>query len=174
MDDFDELLHRLHSKVGFIGNFDVVRSDEHARLQLYRFAGSHMDLSGYIDTVLADPDPGMGSAVLIEVIDSVAAQAGHTEFVAWSDAVLRRVQDREFVVRRVAEWRLFNRLEKGRVSHEEALAATDWFQRKVVAESNNIDVLTLLADRGRTKKVRSSAANRLHRQPGRPATPLGT
>jgi hypothetical protein len=173
VNDFDELLRRLHSWVGLTGNFDAVRSDEHLRLQLYRAAASRMDLLRYIDIVLADPDPGMGSAVLVEVIDSIAAHAAHSEFIEWSNTVLARVHDRSFVVRRIAEWQLFNSLIGGHFSQEELSGATDWLQRKVVAESNNIDALTLLADRGRTKRVRSSAANRLDRHPGRPATPLG-
>jgi hypothetical protein len=132
-----------------------------------------MDLSGYIDTVLADPDHVMGSAVLVEVIGSVAAQAGRTEFVEWSASILARVHDRSFVVRRIAEWRLFNALADRLVLQQELLDATDWLQRKVAAESNNIGALTLLADRGRTKRVRSVSADRLHRKPGRRATPLG-
>jgi hypothetical protein len=52
--------------------------------------------------------------------------------------------------------------------HEELLAATTWLQLRVAA-GTNAEAAVLLAEAGRTKRVRCTARSTLGRRPERPA-----
>jgi hypothetical protein len=70
--------------------------------------------------------------------------------------------EREFLARRLREWTLLRSITVGEPwSSEEVTTGSDWFQRKAVETLPSPAVLTLLAEAGRTRRVRTDASRRL-------------
>lgn len=62
-----------------------------------------------------------------------------------------------FLERRLREWTLFRAITLGLPWQQDALVeSSDWLQRKVAA-ALNADALALLAEHGRTRRIRNAA-----------------
>jgi hypothetical protein len=136
------------------GHVDVTwLADEHVRYSRYldALAAGH-DL---VDAVLADPDRAMAEATIVKEMDRRAALSPLA-----LDNLADDFPDHPFLSRRLAEWRLFFALDRSTVG---LLEASDWLQRMAVAKTGSTAALELLAEHGRTRRIRADALRRLAR-----------
>ncbi|WP_330242963.1 MULTISPECIES: hypothetical protein [unclassified Streptomyces] len=85
-------------------------------------------------------------------------------FTAWAQNLTEVIADRDFLTRRLREWTLLRSIAQGKPwVAQELISASDWFQR--VAATTQIvpspEALMLLAERGRTRRVRDAASRQL-------------
>lgn len=140
----------------------ALAADEHLRYEWYRDARPK-DECAFLALVLCDPDESMATAAVVARIDAVARSA--CDFAEWARQVAPALAQADFVRSRLAEWRLLRDAFDGRpVDADAVLAASDWAQRKLAAVVDG-ELLMLLAERGRTRRVR--ALTRIPR-PARP------
>lgn len=86
-------------------------------------------------------------------------------FTAWAHAMAEITAEREFLTRRLREWTLLRSITmSGPWGSEEVTTGSDWFQRKAVETVPSPAVLTLLAEAGRTRRVRAEASRRPHQR----------
>ncbi|MFC7617495.1 hypothetical protein ACFQV2_32810 [Actinokineospora soli] len=141
----------------------ALAADEHLRFEWYRDAVPRDEIA-FLRLVLADPDREMAISAVLARIDERARSS--IDFHSWADRVEPVCAPVEFLSRRLAEWRLLIDAFAGRPVEDAAvLAASDWAQRKLAAVVDG-DLLVLLAEHGRTRRVRA-----LTRVP-RPARPV--
>ncbi|MEV7522295.1 hypothetical protein [Streptomyces sp. NPDC091371] len=128
-------------------------------------AVTEADEAGLVEEVLRDEDPAMAdSAVALHMERRAADLLTDPRFDRWARTMTPLIADRGFLTRRLHEWTLLRAVALGEPWVADALlGATDWFQRmasttQIVTSS---DALTLLAERGRTRRVRNAAGRRL-------------
>ncbi|WP_433579558.1 hypothetical protein [Nocardia brasiliensis] len=116
--------------------------------------------------VLEDPDTVMAEAAIVHHIDRRAAQLLTDDtFPDWAAHVAEVIDGRAFMARRLREWTLLRAISTGQAwTEEEILDASDWFQRKAAEITACLPVRTLLADRGRTRRVRAAAGRRIQKR----------
>jgi hypothetical protein len=69
--------------------------------------------------------------------------------------------NRTFVRHRIQDWLLYLSSKAGHTPTPDELAeVTDWMQRTLAQESTSLPILTLLAEHGRTRKIRNVATHR--------------
>ena len=139
--------------------------DEHERWRVFRAA---MDARCEPDLVLAavreEGDAAVARAVVVEALPGVPDD----RMSEWADADPRPSDG--FVARRVAEIRTLRELIGGHAPGAAEIDGwSDWLQRSVAEDVGNAEVLALLADTGRTKRVRATARARLAVQSGVPS-----
>ncbi len=142
--------------------------DEHLRYAahldaLARVAGP--DEPGLIGTVLTDPDRTMAQAAVLRHLDRRAAQlCSGPGWEEWAQTMTRTVARHPFLTRRLREWSLLRAVTLRLPWHkDELLAASDWLQLKTAAGPNP-EALPVLAERGRTKRIRDTARTGLARE----------
>ncbi|MFD8223245.1 hypothetical protein ACFV16_03625 [Streptomyces massasporeus] len=115
--------------------------------------------------VLADPDPVMARAAVVRHLDRRAAELCRAPaWEEWAEVMARLVTGHPFLVRRLEEWALFRAVALRLPWHrDDLLAASDWFQLKA-ADGTNPEALRLLAESGRTKRIRNTARESLGRR----------
>ncbi|WP_280441431.1 hypothetical protein [Nocardia brasiliensis] len=115
--------------------------------------------------VLDDPDTVMAESAIVHHIDRRAAQLLTDEtFPDWAARVAHVIDGRAFAARRLREWTLLRAISTGQTwTAAEILDASDWFQRKAAEVTACAPVRALLADRGRTRRVRAAAGRRVQR-----------
>ncbi|KAA8877215.1 hypothetical protein F3087_45295 [Nocardia colli] len=122
-----------------------------------------------VATVLRDPDSAMAESAVSAHLDIRAAQLiqlGADRFDQWADAIAEQITAHDFLTRRLHEWTLLKSITLNHSwSPDELRTATDWLQRKAADTITTPDALTLLAEQGRTRRVRNTAAHRLRRTP---------
>lgn len=137
--------------------------DEHLRHAVYLRAladATPPDDLPVITRVLEDPDQAMAAAAVVRHLDRMGES--HPDFDTWAEAVLPVLGGREFPTRRVAEWRLYRELVAGGEPDRDRLhEASDWLQRKVADDLTGSAVLEVLAEVGRTKRVRNTAKSKI-------------
>ncbi|MGY1946469.1 hypothetical protein [Nocardia asiatica] len=121
--------------------------------------------SGMIEVVLGDPDTAMAEAAVVEHLDRRATELlSASEFLDWAHTIGQVIGEREYLVRRLREWALLRSIRTGEAwTADQIRGASDWFQRKAVDLATSPAVLALLADQGRTRRVRAAAARRTAR-----------
>ncbi|MEU0585435.1 hypothetical protein [Streptomyces sp. NPDC006132] len=139
--------------------------DEHVRYKAYldEFAQvADPDEAGLIGRVLADPDVIMAQAAVLRHLDRRAAVlCAEPGWEEWAQVMARAVVRHPFLIRRLREWSLFRAVTlRLPWQQDDLLAASDWLQLKAAAGPDP-DALAVLADRGRTKRIRSTARTRL-------------
>lgn len=140
----------------------ALAADEHLRFDWYRDARPR-DERAFLEAVLRDPDKAMAVSAVAVRIGARATAAG--DFSAWAEKVAPALAHNSFLRDRLAEWRLVREVFEGRpVNPEVVLSASDWAQRKLAAVVDG-ELLMLLAEHGRTRRVR--AMTRIPR-PARP------
>ncbi|MFE2052008.1 hypothetical protein [Streptomyces sp. NPDC059459] len=134
---------------------------EHARFaahlrELARAAGAREP--AVVARVLGDPDRTMARSAVLRHLDRRAGDLlPGPGFADWSEAMTRAVGDDPFLTRRLLEWSLLRVVvRQGPWRPEDLLAASDWLQLRAAATSN-AEVLRLLAERGRTRRIRRTA-----------------
>lgn len=148
---------------------DAIRGnrDEHVRFAAYldllgRVAES--DEADVVGSVLADPDRTMSQSAVLRHLDRRAAGlCGGPAYEPWARTMTRAVAGRPFLARRLREWSLFRAVALGLPRRpEDLLAASDRLQLKAAAGTCTA-ARAVLADGGRTKRIRNTAA-----RPSRP------
>ncbi|MET8413545.1 hypothetical protein ABZV34_36820 [Streptomyces sp. NPDC005195] len=123
------------------------------------------DEATLVATVLHDPDVSMSEAAVNRYLECWAADLlTDPAFTAWAQTMAMAIGDRPFLARRLREWSLLRAIALDEPwTAEELTTASDWFQRTatVVLVVTSPEALSLLAERGRTRRVRNAASRRL-------------
>ncbi|WP_328898619.1 hypothetical protein OHR86_00410 [Streptomyces sp. NBC_00441] len=124
------------------------------------------DEADLLAAVLHDEDTTMAVSAVSRHLDRRATELlTAPAFTAWAQAMSRVIDQYDFLSTRLLEWCLLRTLALGEPwAAEELTDASDWLQRTVVTTQivTAPDVLQLLAERGRTRRVRNAAHHRLH------------
>ncbi|SDZ03220.1 hypothetical protein SAMN05421504_108349 [Amycolatopsis xylanica] len=157
-------------------DIDEAVADEHVRSAAYQRVVSAVadsqDRAGdraIVATILRDPEELTAKTAIVALVDEIARKATDpVSFQRWAAAVLPELDrleaegHREFIRQRIRDWLFYLSVEDGQVPTPEELAeVTDWMQRLLAEESTSAPVLGLLAESGRTKKIRNIAKNRV-------------
>jgi hypothetical protein len=127
---------------GYLQALDQVRDDE---ISLVR-------------RILADPDQPMAQSAIVRHIDRRAADlCPGPAYEPWAQSMTRATSGYPLLERRLREWTLFRAITLGLPWHPHSLTeSSDWLQRKTAAAPNP-DALALLAEHGRTRRIRNAA-----------------
>ena len=144
---------------------------EHARFHGYIRALSQVveaDEHALVRSVLGDPDHAVAQSAIIRYIDHTAGHLGSGErYARWHERIAPVVEDHEFLRRRLEEWALFNAIAgENAWSDSDLTNASNWLQRKAAEHAHSPRALAILAEHGRTNRVRATARSRLSQQPG--------
>ncbi|MFE2825243.1 hypothetical protein [Streptomyces sp. NPDC059271] len=141
---------------------------EHLRYRRYLQAlenASEADEVALVATVLHDPHVSMAEAAVNRHLECRAAHLlTNPAFSAWAQTFTTAIGDRPFLARRLREWILLRAIALDEPwTAEELTTASDWFQRtaSVALIVTSPEALRLLAERGRTRRVRNAASRRL-------------
>ncbi|MEV6263263.1 hypothetical protein AB0M42_21275 [Streptomyces sp. NPDC051784] len=145
--------------------------DGHARWELYReAAGSPSSHALLLDAVRAETDGPLASAVVVLVLETAPAD----ERALWVEALPPEVRD--FAERRAEELAVLDALdrcdegrESGGYSAQDLDTWSDWLQLRAAGPGRPRRLLDLLAEHGRTKRIRRTAAE-ARATPGRSGT----
>ncbi|MFC5183614.1 hypothetical protein [Actinomadura harenae] len=141
---------------------DILQNpDEHVRFAAYlgrlgRVADpDEVDLVG---RVLTDPDQAMAQSAVLRHLDRRAAGLyPGPAYEGWARAMTRAVTDRPFLTQRLREWTLFRAVTlKLPWQPDELLASSNWLQL-MTAAGTNTEAIGILAEAGRTKRIRNTA-----------------
>ncbi|MFE6747750.1 hypothetical protein ACFVGM_17985 [Kitasatospora purpeofusca] len=140
---------------------------EHRRYAQYLLAlegVAEAEEAELLAAVLRDEDQSMAEAAANQHLERRAADhLTGPGFPVWAATTAAVIGDRPFLVRRLREWTLLRSLALDEPwTEEELLTASDWFQRTVVTTRlvTSPAALGLLAERGRTRRVRNAAGRR--------------
>ncbi|GAA0319974.1 hypothetical protein GCM10010302_68990 [Streptomyces polychromogenes] len=122
--------------------------------------------AGAVAAVLRDPDPVMAQSAVVTHLDRRAVRlAPGAAFRDWARALHSVLEGHAFPALRLREWTLLKAIAGGGSwSAAELKAASDWCQRTAVLSAAPDEALALLAASARTRRVRTTAARRLHRR----------
>ncbi|MFE7713384.1 hypothetical protein ACFU6I_48580 [Streptomyces sp. NPDC057486] len=151
------------------GADDRSAGDEHQRFARYLHELAVVrdeDEAELVTSILRDSDTTMAQSAILRHLDRHAAQLLTGEgFTAWARTMAEISTEREFLARRLREWTLLRSITVGEPwGPEEVTTGSDWFQRKAVETLPSPAVLTLLAEAGRTRRVRADASRRLRQR----------
>jgi hypothetical protein len=143
---------------------------EHSRFHGYVHALSQVSDADECDVlveVLSDPDRAMADSAVIGHLDRRAAALDRGEsFTAWSRRIAGVLRGRELPERRLHEWTLLKDIDSADPwSTADLIEASDWLQRRIAEHTGSQQALTVLADQGRTSRIRDTAHTRLGRRP---------
>ncbi|WP_406360161.1 hypothetical protein OH782_28810 [Streptomyces sp. NBC_01544] len=141
---------------------------EHRRFVRYLRAleaVAEADEVALVAAVLRDQDATMADSAVGRHLDRRAADLlTDAKFTAWAQTLTEVIADRDFLTLRLREWTLLRTIALGEPwTAEELTGATDWFQRMAAATqiAPSPEALGLLAERGRTRRVRNAAGQQL-------------
>lgn len=144
---------------------------EHRRFACYLQAleaVAEADEADLVAAVLRDPDTTMADSAVGRHLDRRAVDLlTGPAFTAWARTMTEVVAGRGFLTLRLREWTLLRTVALGKPwAAEDLTSASDWFQRmattmQIVASP---EALRLLAERGRTRRVRNAASRQLQRR----------
>ncbi|WP_405165595.1 hypothetical protein OG203_11145 [Nocardia sp. NBC_01499] len=140
---------------------------EHARWMHYQHAFTMVPDAGelaLVATVLEDPDQVMAQSAVVWHIDRrAAALLDEPQYSAWAQAMTDAVEGYPFIVQRIREWSLLRAITLAEPWNPDALLnSSDWLQRKVSQSRTSPQALTILAEAGRTRRVRNVAKQNLN------------
>lgn len=139
---------------------------EHARFATYvreLRQATAAEEAALIRRILADPDPVMSRSAVLNHLDERATALHLTPaHPQWSQSMTEATTDHPFLTARLREWTLLRSVALAHPWAPESLTqASDWLQRKLAETSANPEALALLADQGRTRRVRHTARTKL-------------
>jgi len=140
---------------------------EHVRFAAYLIAleqvsdGDEVDL---IREVLTDPHQTMGQSAVLRHLDRRANDLyPGPAYEPWAKSMAQATASRPFLAQRLQEWSLFRAVALGQPWHPDTLLdSSNWLQLKA-ATASNTDAVALLAEQGRTKRIRNTAKTNLQR-----------
>ncbi|MDX3113493.1 hypothetical protein [Streptomyces scabiei] len=164
---------------------DRAEPPEHARFAAYLDALAQVpaaEEASLVRRVLSDEDATMARAAVVRHLDRTAAAFPRTtdaddgSWQAWTKTMGETVGEDAFLTTRLSEWTLFRALATPSdptarapldatpvtAATDALTTASDWLQRRLVeAPDTSPHALAFLAEHGRTKKVRATAARRV-------------
>jgi hypothetical protein len=156
-------------------DIDEAIEDEHVRSSAYQRVISvaaasprRDDDRALVATIVRDPEEMVSRTAIVDLVDKIATKATDpADFQQWSAEILPETDrlttegNRRFIHRRIHDWMFHLAVKAGHIpTPEELTDVTDWMQRRTAEESSSVPTLTVLADHGRTKKIRNIARNR--------------
>ncbi|MFI0410569.1 hypothetical protein [Actinomadura sp. 3N508] len=148
--------------------------DEHLRYRRYLKLLEEVtetDEIQLVTTVLRDQDETMAESAVNHHLGRRAAQLlTDPAFTTWAQALATAITDRPFLTRRLHEWTLLRTIALDEPwTAQDLTTASDWFQRTASSSQfiTSHHALSLLAEQGRTRRVRNTANRRLN-QPKQP------
>ncbi|WP_329459906.1 hypothetical protein [Streptomyces sp. NBC_01497] len=140
--------------------------DEHVRFARYQQAFDEVgpaDAAALVAHVLADPDQRMANSAVCEYLDRRAAELlTGPGYPAWRLEMASPVGVDEFSARRLKEWTLLRAMTLSEPwDAENLLAASNWLQLHSAEHCSAMTVLDVLAESGRTRRIRNIAKSRL-------------
>lgn len=151
--------------------------DEHVRFARYRRAFDEVapaDAAALITRVLTDPDKGMANSAVCEYLGRRAAELlTDPGYPSWCLEMAGAIAGDDFSARRLDEWTLLRTMTLSEPwDAEDLVTASDWLQLHASEKSSATAVLEVLAESGRTRRIRNIAKSRLSAaQRSRPAGP---
>ncbi|MFD5574785.1 hypothetical protein [Streptomyces cadmiisoli] len=138
---------------------DVLRFT--AYLQALRRIPDDEELS-LITTILEDSDATAQSAVLRHLDQRADTLLRGEGYVPWAQAMTQVVAPRPFLIQRLHEWSLFRAVILSQPWSLDALTrASNWLQLKIAESQSAIEAVEILAQAGRTKRIRNTARTTL-------------
>ncbi|MEU1513295.1 hypothetical protein ABZ490_14235 [Streptomyces sp. NPDC005811] len=135
--------------------------DEHVRFAAYldklgRVADA--DEPDLVSRVLTDPDRTMARSAVLRHLDRRAAGlCPGSAYEGWAQAMTQATMDDPFLTQRLREWSLFRAITLELPwQPEELLTSSNWLQLKTAAAANT-EAIAILAEAGRTKRIRNTA-----------------
>jgi hypothetical protein len=155
-------------------DIDKAVEDEHVRLSVYQKVIANAVLKhrnnnrAIVSTILYDPIETVSKTAVVYLVDKIATRATDpADFQQSSTELLPEIDqfktegNRKFVHRRIHDWTCYLAIKAGHTPTSAQLSGiTNWMQRTIAEESTSLPILTLLAEDGRTKKIRNIARNR--------------
>ncbi|GGT73574.1 hypothetical protein P6B95_00185 [Streptomyces atratus] len=143
--------------------------DQHQRFARYLHEPAVVrveDEADLVTRILRDSDTTMAQSAIVRRLDRRASQLLADEgFTAWTRAMAEISAERKFLARRLRVWALLRSITVGEPwGSEEVTTGSDRFQRKAVETLPSVAVLTLLAEAGRTRRVRADVSRRLRQR----------
>jgi hypothetical protein len=116
-----------------------------------------------IATVLEDPDATMAQSAVLRHLDRRADTLLQGEdYVPWAQAVAQVLAPRTFLIQRLHEWSLFRAVTLAQPWSLDALTtASNWLQLEIAESPSAIEAAEILAQTGRTKRIRNTARTTL-------------
>jgi hypothetical protein len=148
--------------------YDILQNpDEHARFGAYLYKLEHVvdsDEANLVSRVLTDPDRTMAQSAVLRHLDRRATDLySGPSYDGWAQAMTRATIDHPFLTQRLHEWSLFRAVTlKLPWQQDDLLASSNWLQLKTAAGPNS-EAIKILAELGRTKRIRNTARNSLNR-----------
>ncbi|MEX1654815.1 hypothetical protein ABZ960_16755 [Streptomyces pseudovenezuelae] len=144
-------------------NVDDILSnpDEHVRFVAYLDKLEHVadtDEVDLVSRVLTDRDQTMAQSAVLRHLDRRAANLYlGPAYDEWAQMMTQATIDRPFLTQRLREWSLFRDIMLELPwQPDDLLASSNWLQLKTAAGTNMVAV-ELLAEVGRTKRIRNTA-----------------
>ncbi|KMS72499.1 hypothetical protein ACM01_23020 [Streptomyces viridochromogenes] len=140
---------------------------EHARFAAYTLQLEHSapaEEPVLVRRVLTDPDRTMAESAVTRHLDRRAAAIHATSaYTEWAESMTAATAGHGFLTDRLREWTLFRAVCLTHPWDPEALTrSSNWLQLKLAeAPATPTPALTLLADQGRTKRIRHLARTSL-------------
>lgn len=134
-------------------------SDEHKRWAVYQPAFERGDCSGLLfDAVAVEPVPSVALSIVLQMLGRLPALTQP----AWIEQ-LALPENREYAARRANDLAILQSAEVTRLLVDEDVqnSWSDWLQLRLAESSKEPDVLRRLMARGRTKRIRRHATQRL-------------
>ncbi|WP_326593022.1 hypothetical protein [Streptomyces sp. NBC_01294] len=149
---------------------------EHGRYVLYLEALDvvpEADEADLVAAVLRDDCVSMAQSAVNRHMERRAAELlTDSHFPAWARMMAATIGDRDFLTGRLREWTLLRAIALDEAwTAEEVTSASDWFQRTAVEIISSPGALNLLAECGRTRRVRNAASRRIQESKGRTGAP---
>lgn len=135
--------------------------DEHVRWAVYRWAFDHDETwEDLLEATRVDPDTTLAAGVVLEMLTRVPTSAAGSWIAACPG------EARALAAGRARDVEILRRCQRESGARGSAPASewSDWLQRRVASTSPDPRVLALLAEEGRTRKVRVAARERLDHQ----------
>jgi hypothetical protein len=148
-------------------------ADEHDRWSVYAAIVGDLTLRPVLlACIVRDPDHSMASAALVEVLEISPAADRQSMFEAAPTLHTKIVRSR------MTELPMLERFRDGpdgappapmtAAEGEHILAASNWFQTRMIAEATALDALSLLAEHGPSRRIRTGALERRQQVAERP------
>ncbi|MFF0143473.1 hypothetical protein ACFYRN_44680 [Streptomyces sp. NPDC005227] len=142
--------------------------DEHLRFWNYLSELEQVAQADEVDLVsgvLTDPVQAMAQSAVLRHLDRQAADLHcGPDYESWAEKMTQATTRYPFLTQRLHEWSLFRAATLRQPWRPDALLdSSNWLQLKT-AEASNAAALEILADGGRTKRIRNTARINLKKQ----------
>ncbi|WP_282202408.1 hypothetical protein [Kitasatospora fiedleri] len=141
---------------------DILQNpDEHVRFVAYLDHLGHVAARDEVDLVsrvLTDPDQTMAQSAVLRHVDRRAADLyPGPAYERWVQSMIQAAIDHPFLAQRLREWSLFRAVTLELPwQPDDLLASSNWLQLRTAAGTNT-EATEILAEAGRTKRIRNTA-----------------